>query len=545
MAAADLTDVRRSRSAASSRRRVVIGGGPSGRPRPPSRRGGDALVLDAGDGDRGRRHLPGPTGRRADAGRDAPRRGRRDRRRDRRRRDPAGLPGQRPDRDPDGTGRRAAARGGRGPARAGRDRRPAAGPIRGRRRRARARRRDARRGRRGVDRRGADGRRRPRSGAAGPAGPDGRSDRPGRGGRRSPPIDHPLPPPPSDPAASSAAAWGSTVARPRRRRGPPATPSWSCSSARRSAGIGTCQGGACLPHVRAWIARPDRRRARALHRPARRPPDHPGRGRRRRLRRRLPADATPRRAPRARRADGPLRRLVAAVALRRRASRSTGRSARGSRSATCRRSASWSSRGPDVVEALERIYPCHVADIKPGRSRYALLLNERGHVMDDGMILRESETRFALTFTRGGAANAEMWIRDWIETWGLRVHVLDRTMSLAAINVTGPLAGELLRRARPGGPAALPRPRPCRGRRRSVPRDAPVVHRRGGLRAAPPGRPVRGAVAGADGPRAPTSASGRTGSRRCSGCGSRRATSSSAWTPSWTRRRAGSGWTGR
>ena len=103
--------------------------------------------------------------------------------------------------------------------------------------------------------------------------------------------------------------------------------------------------------------------------------------------------------------------------------------------------------GPDVVEFLERLYPCHVSDIKPGRSRYALLLNERGHVMDDGMILRESETRFVLSFTSGGAANAEMWLRDWIEVWGLRVHVLDRTMSLAAINVTGPLAGELLIRA--------------------------------------------------------------------------------------------------
>jgi glycine cleavage system aminomethyltransferase T len=103
--------------------------------------------------------------------------------------------------------------------------------------------------------------------------------------------------------------------------------------------------------------------------------------------------------------------------------------------------------GPDVVEALERLYPCYVADIKPGRSRYALLLNERGHVMDDGMILRESEDRFALSFTSGGAANAEMWVRDWIDTWGLRVYVLDRTMSLAAINVTGPLAKTLLQRA--------------------------------------------------------------------------------------------------
>jgi glycine cleavage system aminomethyltransferase T len=103
--------------------------------------------------------------------------------------------------------------------------------------------------------------------------------------------------------------------------------------------------------------------------------------------------------------------------------------------------------GPDVVEFLERLYPCHVADINEGRSRYALLLNERGHVIDDGMILRETQTRYALTFTSGGAANAEMWIRDWVETWGLRVHVLDQTMSLAAINVTGPLAGTLLQRA--------------------------------------------------------------------------------------------------
>ncbi|MFL5679754.1 MAG: (2Fe-2S)-binding protein [Chloroflexota bacterium] len=102
--------------------------------------------------------------------------------------------------------------------------------------------------------------------------------------------------------------------------------------------------------------------------------------------------------------------------------------------------------GPDVVEALERLYPCHVADIKVGRSRYALLLNERGHVMDDGMIVRTGEERFVLTFTSGGAANAEMWVRDWVETWGLRVHVMDRTMSLAAINVTGPLAKTLLAR---------------------------------------------------------------------------------------------------
>ena len=171
----------------------------------------------------------------------------------------------------------------------------------------------------------------------------------------------------------------------------------------------------------------------------------------------------------------------------------------------CVRAARWATEhaglvvsGPGVVEALERLYPCHVADIKPGRSRYALLLNERGHVMDDGMILRESETRFVLTFTSGGAANAEMWIRDWIETWGLRVHVLDRTMSLAAINVTGPLAGELLARA---GLTDQPR---FLGHAHAdvagVPSRQRLVHRRGCLRAAPPSPPVGRAVAGIDGP---------------------------------------------
>ena len=334
--------------------------------------------------------------------------------------------------------------------------------------------------------------------------------------------------------------------RPRRGVVERATRSSSCSSARRSPGSARARAARACP-----TSAPGSRTG-----PARSPEPftaRPGarqitlaRGRRRRDRRRLPADAAPRRAPRARGADGPVRRLVAAVALRRRRAPSTGRSARASRSATSSTLGKLVVSGPDVVEALERIYPCHVADIKPGRSRYALLLNERGHVMDDGMILRESETRFVLTFTSGGAANAEMWLRDWIETWGLRVHVMDRTMSLAAINVTGPLAGELLRRARPRRPAALPGARP---RRRSPACRATSMRLSFTGEAAwelhhPVDRLGR-AVAGAHGRRRATSGSGRTGSRRCSGCGSRRATSSSAWTPSSTRRRAGSGWTGR
>ncbi len=111
--------------------------------------------------------------------------------------------------------------------------------------------------------------------------------------------------------------------------------------------------------------------------------------------------------------------------------------------------------GPDAVELLERVYPTTIGDIKPGRSRYVLILNERGHLFDDGMVLREEDRMtpdgqavpwFTVSFTSGGATNAEAWLRDWAETWNLDVHIMDRTTSLAAINVTGPFGRELLQR---------------------------------------------------------------------------------------------------
>lgn len=110
--------------------------------------------------------------------------------------------------------------------------------------------------------------------------------------------------------------------------------------------------------------------------------------------------------------------------------------------------------GPDAVELLERIYPCRVSDLRAGQVRYALLLDERGYVLDDGLICRLGDDRFYLTFTSGGASFAEMWIRDWAETFGHDVRILDRTMSLGAINLTGPLSFDLLKL---GGVDAPPR----------------------------------------------------------------------------------------
>ena len=111
--------------------------------------------------------------------------------------------------------------------------------------------------------------------------------------------------------------------------------------------------------------------------------------------------------------------------------------------------------GPDALEALERLYPTKVSTIKTGKSRYVLLLDERGYVLDDGLISKDSDTRYALTFTSGGSTTAELWVRDWIESWGLDVRLMNQTQSLGAINVTGPLATELLSRAGLSEPLAF------------------------------------------------------------------------------------------
>jgi glycine cleavage system aminomethyltransferase T len=111
--------------------------------------------------------------------------------------------------------------------------------------------------------------------------------------------------------------------------------------------------------------------------------------------------------------------------------------------------------GPGAVALLEHLYPIAISTLKPGRSRYAFLLDDRGYVMDDGMVCRESETRFTLTFTSGGATFAEIWLRDWAESLGADVRIMNRTFSLGAINVTGPLASALLARAGVNHPPAF------------------------------------------------------------------------------------------
>ena len=103
--------------------------------------------------------------------------------------------------------------------------------------------------------------------------------------------------------------------------------------------------------------------------------------------------------------------------------------------------------GPDALAFLEKIYPTKISTIREGRARYVLTLDERGYIFDDGLVANDGNNHYTLTFTSGGSSHAEMWMRDWASGFNMDVRILHQTMSLGAINITGPLTNQLLARA--------------------------------------------------------------------------------------------------
>lgn len=101
-------------------------------------------------------------------------------------------------------------------------------------------------------------------------------------------------------------------------------------------------------------------------------------------------------------------------------------------------------RGPDTVQLLERIYVNSFADLKIGRTRYGIVCTEDGIVWDDGAVARLGPDHFYLTATTGNADAVYRWLLMWRDTWRLNVEVENQTAAIAAMNLAGPRAREIL-----------------------------------------------------------------------------------------------------
>lgn len=101
-------------------------------------------------------------------------------------------------------------------------------------------------------------------------------------------------------------------------------------------------------------------------------------------------------------------------------------------------------RGPQAGALLDRLYPNRMSSLRPGRVRYGALLSDAGRIIDDGTVCRLSDQDFLVTTTSSGAGSVEEWIAWWQADWRLAAVVTDVTQALAAINLAGPRAREVL-----------------------------------------------------------------------------------------------------
>lgn len=102
--------------------------------------------------------------------------------------------------------------------------------------------------------------------------------------------------------------------------------------------------------------------------------------------------------------------------------------------------------GPDAGDFLDRVYLNRWSNLAIGKARYAALCLEDGVLFDDGIGARLAAEQYYLTTTTGNAEAVYQWLELWRTTWKMRVTIVNHTVGLGAINVTGPRARELLAR---------------------------------------------------------------------------------------------------
>jgi len=103
-------------------------------------------------------------------------------------------------------------------------------------------------------------------------------------------------------------------------------------------------------------------------------------------------------------------------------------------------------KGPDAADFLDRLYPNRYTDLKVDRIRYGVLGTDGGRIMDDGTIARLDDETFYVTTTSTGADKVLEWFEWWNAVWHMDVEIVDVTGALAAVNVAGPRARELMER---------------------------------------------------------------------------------------------------
>jgi sarcosine oxidase, subunit alpha len=101
-------------------------------------------------------------------------------------------------------------------------------------------------------------------------------------------------------------------------------------------------------------------------------------------------------------------------------------------------------KGRDTARLLDKVYAGRLSDLRPGRVRYAVLCDEAGIMLDDGTVSRLADDHYFITTTTGNIEFVEEWLKWWLVESGWDVHITNLTGGLAAVNLAGPRARQVL-----------------------------------------------------------------------------------------------------
>jgi len=100
--------------------------------------------------------------------------------------------------------------------------------------------------------------------------------------------------------------------------------------------------------------------------------------------------------------------------------------------------------GPDALNVLQRVYVGDMSKAGTGKLKYSAMSNEDGCLIDDGVVVRRDENDFYFTSSTGRADATVEWIRYHTRYEDWSYHIVNLTDAYGAINLTGPLARDVL-----------------------------------------------------------------------------------------------------
>jgi sarcosine oxidase subunit alpha len=92
------------------------------------------------------------------------------------------------------------------------------------------------------------------------------------------------------------------------------------------------------------------------------------------------------------------------------------------------------------------MYTFTYTKLEVGRSRYVLMTDQAGAVVDDGVACRFHDEHFYVTATTGGVDAVYRTMLFWNAQWRLNVDIANVTAAYAGVNIAGPRSREVLQK---------------------------------------------------------------------------------------------------